>query len=274
MSKFNLLRKKSIAAGAVAVVVVAVGCFGALNMLDVKSTHSSFQKSAKVESEVKAGNLEFTMTKLQVAAADAVTGDSFDGNDSGANISLGDAVGNTTTDNTGDTKVLSYTNNFVNIYPGWEDVYGFEVKNTGSLKAFLNMYLGTAYSSPSDSTVDWDEQDPRKRVKFTVYKSSSLDGTYTKAAEGHLQGSDIATGSVNESTYYGNLQSPGKISGTTAELESSSSNTVYYIVKLEFEDSDSAWAGNDSGDNIYEKAKFNVNFAVGTAGPLSDSFKY
>lgn len=263
MAKFNFLRKKSIVGGIIAVAIVSVGCFGALNMLDVKSTHSSFQKSGKVESKVEAGNLEFTMTKLNVAAKEAITGSSFDGSASGANVSLGATVGNTTVNNTQDTKVLSYTNDFSNVYPGWSDTYGFEVKNTGSLKAFLNMYLGTSYTSPSDPKVNWDEQDPREKIKFFVYKSSTIDGTYKKVVEGTL----------NESNYQ-NIQTPGKLDGTTAELENSDSNTVYYLIKLVFEDNSDAWSGNNSGDNIYERSKFNVNFAVGTSGPLTDGFKY
>lgn len=249
-----MVRKKTILAGAIAAGVVAVGCYSAVAFLNIQDTKAAFQKSGNVISEVQAGNLEFTMSKLLGVDVTKAT-DKFDA----TGVTVSDTpIGNTTTAG----EVLSYTEPFTDIYPGWKAAYGFEVSNTGSLDSFLDMYLGTAHLPASDATVDWDEQDPRSRIKFTVYSSDALSADMGK----------IATGYLNESNY-GNFQFPGKIPGTNNELNETNSK-IYYIIVLEFEDNSEAWKGNNKGDNIYEKAKINVNFAIGTAGPLTTGFKY
>lgn len=259
------IRKKTIIAGTIAAAVVAVGCYSAVTFLNIQNSKAAFQKQGKVEAEVQAGNLEFTMSKLENLDVTKAT-TTFDA--TGADVASV-PVGNTTIAGT----VLSYTENFNDIYPGWKGVYGFEVKNTGSLKSFLDMYLGTMYVSPTDNTVSWDEQDPRERIKFTVYSGSTLSAAVPQVATGHLQGSTVVIDTKTENDQYGNFQVPGKIPGTNNELSSNNSK-IYYIIVLEFEDNAAAWVGNDAGDNIYEKSKFKVNFAIGTAGPLTTGFKF
>lgn len=259
-----MIRKKTIIAGTLAAAVVAVGCYSAVTFLNIQNTKASFQKSGSVTSEVQAGNLEFTMSQLDgVDVTKAL--EEFDA----TGVTVGTKIGNTTTAGS----ILSYSVNFNEIYPGWKEAYGFEVKNTGSLNSYLDMYLGSMYISPTDNTVDWDEQDPRARVSFTVYAASELSATMPKIATGHLQGTTVVVDNKTENDQYGNFQVPGKIPGTNNELNDNNS-TIYYIIVLEFEDNEEAWQGNNAGDNIYEKAKFKVNFSIGTAGPLTTGFEF
>ena len=257
-------KKRLIMAMGTAIVVVAVCCLSVLSFLNIQNSRAGFQKSESVQAEISAGVVEQTLSKLTGVDVTKAA-EKFDA----TGVTVGDLVGNTTTGGT----VLGYTVNFDNIYPGWKEAYGFEIKNTGTLNSFLDLYLGTMRISPSDSTVDWDEQDPRERIKFTVYSASELSNQMPAIATGHLQGSTVVVDTKTETDQYGNFQVPGKIPGTNNELVDSNSK-IYYIVVLEFEDVDQAWQGNNAGDNIYERSKFKVNFSIGTAGHLTTGFKY
>lgn len=259
-----MVRKRTLLAGAIAALTVGFGCYGAVTFLNIQDTKAAFQKAGSVQSEVQAGNLEFTMSKLTGVDVSKAT-QTFDG----TGVTVGDEVGNTTTAG----EILSYAVNFEDIYPGWKQAYGFEVKNTGSLNSYLDMYLGTEYVSPTDATVTWDEQDPRDRVKFTVYAASELAADMPQIATGHLQGTTVVVDTKTEDDQYGNFQVPGKIPGTNNELNDTNTK-IYYIIVLEFEDNAEAWQGNNAGDNVYEKAKFKTNFSIGTAGPLTTGFKF
>jgi len=257
------IRKRTLVTGAITACVVGAACFGVVSMLGIESSKAAFQKTGMSTVEVQAGNLEFEMAKLEnVAVANA--GDTFDSD----GVAVGTVVGNTTEAG----RILSYTVPFEDIYPGWSQAYGFQVKNTGTLESFFDMYLGSVYLGESDATVDWDEQDPRTRIKFTIYKGTTLGDDFAKLAEGHLQGETVVVDNRNETLHYGNFQIPGKVPNTSGSLEEDS--VFYYVIKLEFEDNDTGWVGNNAGDNVYEKAKFNVNIGIGTAGPLQTGFEF
>lgn len=266
----RIFRKNTILVGAISVSVVAAAAVGAVSFLGIDSSRAAFQKAGQSQVEVSAGNLEFTMTELENVDVSKAGADSFDS--TGVTVAT-TPVGNTTTGG----KILSYTESFNNIYPGWSAAYGFEVKNTGSLDSFLDMYLGSAYLGTTDDGIDWNEQDPRTRIAFTVYSGEDLAAGLGKLASGYLQGNGEVVIDENttttENAQYGSFQFPGKIPGTSNELEGTD-DVIYYIIKLEFVDNQEGWTGNNTGDNVYEDAKIKVNFAIGTAGPLETGFEF
>lgn len=269
----KIFRKQTLLVGAVSLSVVAAAAVGAVSFLGIDSSRAAFQKAGQSQVEVSAGTLEFTMTQLENVDVSKAGTDSFDS--SGVEVAE-KAVGNTTEAG----KILSYTVPFSNIYPGWSDAYGFEVKNTGSLDSFLDMYLGSVnLGEAKDDGVAWNGVDPRTRISFTVYYGKDLkaQGGLTKLASGHLQGNGDVVIDENttkkETEHYGNFQFPGKIPGTSNELQGTN-DVIYYIIKLEFEDNQEGWVGNNAGDNIYENSRFKVNFAIGTAGPLETGFEF
>ena len=230
----RIFKKKTLIVGGISVAIVAAGCYAAVSFLDIQSSKAAFQKAGQSEVEVSAGNLEFTMTKLENVDVSKAGADSF--NSTGVTVA-DKAVGNTTTGG----KILSYTESFENIYPGWSAAYGFEVKNTGSLDSFLDMYLGSAYLGTTDDGIDWNEQDPRTRIAFTVYSGEDLAAGLTKLASGYLQGNGKVVIDENttttENAQYGSFQYPGKIPGTSNELKGTN-DVIYYIIKLEFVDNE------------------------------------
>lgn len=270
----RIFRKNTILVGAVSLSVVAAAAVGAVSFLGIDSSRAAFQKAGQSQVEVEAGDLEFTMTKLENVDVTKAGDTTFDS--TGVTVAT-TPVGNTTEGG----KILSYTEAFANIYPGWSAAYGFEVKNTGSLDSFLDMYLGSAYLGTTNDGIDWNEQDPRTRIEFTVYSGDDLAAGLGKLASGYLMGDgevvlDANTDPITtttESAQYGSFQFPGKIPGTSNELEGTD-DVIYYIIKLEFVDNQEGWLGNNSGDNIYENAKIKINFAIGTAGPLETGFEF
>lgn len=266
----KIFRKQTLLVGGISVSVVAAAAVAAVSFLGIESSRAAFQKAGQSQVEVSAGNLEFTMTELENVDVSKAGDTTFDS--TGVTVAT-TPVGNTTTGG----KILSYTESFNNIYPGWSAAYGFEVKNTGSLDSFLDMYLGSAYLGTTDDGIDWNEQDPRTRIAFTVYSGEDLTAGLAKLASGYLQGNGEVIVDENttttENAQYGSFQYPGKIPGTSNELEGTN-DVIYYIIKLEFVDNEEGWVGNNSGDNIYEDAKIKVNFAIGTAGPLETGFEF
>lgn len=267
----RIFRKNTLLVGAVSLSVVAAAAIGAVSFLGIDSSRAAFQKAGQSQIEVSAGTLEFTMSKLENVDVTKAGTDSFDS--SGVTVAT-TPVGNTTTGG----KILSYTESFTNIYPGWKDAYGFEVKNTGSLDSFLDMYLGSInLGEATDDGISWNGVDPRTRVSFTVYSGNDLAAGLEKLATGYLQGNGNVVIDENttkkETEHYGNFQFPGKIPGTSNELQGTN-DVIYYIIKLEFTDNQQGWIGNNAGDNIYENSRFKVNFAIGTAGPLETGFEF
>ena len=269
-SYMKIFRKQTLLVGGISLAVVAAAAVGAVSFLGIDSSRAAFQKAGQSQVEVSAGDLEFTMTKLENVDVSKAGDTTFDS--TGVRVAA-TPVGNTTEGG----KILSYTEAFPNIYPGWSAAYGFEVKNTGSLDSFLDMYLGSAYLGNTADGIDWNEQDPRTRIAFTVYSGDDLTAGLTKLATGYLQGNGQVVIDQNttktETEQYGNFQFPGKIPGTSNELEGTD-DVIYYIIKLEFTDNQEGWTGNNSGDNVYENAKIKINFAIGTAGPLETGFEF
>lgn len=264
------MKKKVLVAGVLSAVTVAAGAFGIFNMLDVSSTKANFQKTANVTSEVAAGKLEFAVTKLEdLDAANALA--AYDGSD----ITLGDVVGNTTNgmviDDQGtyaNNGIVSYMEDFSNIYPGWKTVYGFEVKNTGTLDEYLNIYLGTSHVGGTTTAITWDEQDPRSRIKYTIYRSSTMKGEYTA----------VATDTLDHAGQ--NIQIPTKVEHTGVKLKADPAETSYYIIALEFTEQTGLYSGlavnanvNTSGDNVYQNSKIKLNLTIGTTGPGADNYE-
>lgn len=270
----KIFRKNTILVGAVSLSVVAAAAVGAVSFLGIDSSRAAFQKAGQSQVEVSAGKLEFTMTELENVDVSKAGDIKFESK----GVEVADTpVGNTTTGG----KILSYTESFNNIYPGWKAAYGFEVKNTGSLDSFLDMYLGSAYLGETNDGIIWNEQDPRTRIAFTVYSGDDLTAGLGKLASGYLMGDgkvvlDANTDPITtttESAQYGSFQFPGKIPGTSNKLQGTD-DKIYYIIKLEFTDNQQGWIGNNSGDNVYENAKIKINFAIGTAGPLETGFEF
>lgn len=262
------MRKKVLIAGVLSAVTVAAGAYGIFNMLDVSSSKANFQKTANVESTVQAGKLEFTVSKLTGLNVSRARESIYEP----TGVSVGTLVGNTTAGmSAANDGIVSYMQDFENISPGWADVYGFEVENTGTLDEYLNLYIGTSHEAGVTAPT-WDEQDPRSRIKYTIYRGTSLTANLAV----------VKTGFLNESGY-AKLQIPGKVDNTNVTLNAATTGgsavpagKCYYVIKLEFTENAGIYSPlnigtniNVSGDNIYQNSKIKVNLAIGTTGPNS-----